>query len=117
MENKVSYKLKHVGMNCDNEQETGKIVEQLCFLFNLQPGPENETHAFVDGMFEVMKNRKRGKCGHIALQTSDVELAMKDLASKGISFQEDTIRRNEEGKIIFIYLAQDICGFSFHLTV
>lgn len=82
----------------------------------LETGNENDTHIFASGLFEVMKNSKRGKHGHIALQTPDVELAMADLARKGISFQEDTIRRNADGKIIFVYLKGDIGGFSFHLT-
>ena len=77
---------------------------------------EIEIFFSVSGLFEVMKNSKRGKHGHIALQTPDVELAMADLARKGISFQEDTIRRNADGKIIFVYLKEDIGGFSFHLT-
>ena len=41
---------------------------------------------------------------------------MADLAKKGITFQEDTIRRNENGKIKFIYLQGEWGGFSFHLT-
>lgn len=117
MGEKIEYKVKHVGINSDSDQETAKLVKQLCFLFGLEPGPESETHAFVDGIFEVMKNRKRGKCGHIALQTADVELAMKDLAAKGMTFKEDTIQRNKEGKITFIYLEQEIGGFAFHLTI
>lgn len=117
MEKKIEYKVKHVGINSDNDQEAAKLVQHLSFLFGLEPGPESDTHAFVDGIFEVMKNRRRGKCGHIALQTADVELAMKDLATKGITFKEDTIQRNKEGKITFIYLEQEIGGFAFHLTV
>ncbi|WP_075579210.1 VOC family protein [Acidaminococcus massiliensis] len=116
MTNKIPYKLKHVGINCENEKEAKQLVSLLCSLFDLETGNENDTHIFASGLFEVMKNSKRGKHGHIALQTPDVELAMADLARKGISFQEDTIRRNADGKIIFVYLKEDIGGFSFHLT-
>lgn len=117
MNNLVKYRLKHIGINCKNEKEARKMVTLLCSLFNMEPGPENESHIFVSNCFEVMKHDKIGKYGHIALQTDDVELAMKDLAAKGIHFQEDTIRRDREGKIIFIYLKEDIGGFSFHLTI
>lgn len=116
MAEKITYKLKHVGINCENEKEAKQLVSLLCSLFDLEPGNENDTHIFVDGMFEVMKDSTRGKCGHIALQTPDVELAMTDLARKGISFKEETIRRDAYGKVIFVYLDGDIGGFSFHLT-
>ena len=39
------------------------------------------------------------------------------LAAKGITFQEDTIKRNEEGKITFVYLQQQVAGFAFHLCL
>ena len=63
-----------------------------------------------------MKHDRRGAHGHVALQTDDVEAAMADLSAKGIGFQEDTIRRDEAGKIRFVYLEQQVAGFAFHLT-
>lgn len=116
MEKKIEYKVKHVGVNTDSPEEARKLVQQYSFLFGLEVQPEMENNIFAGDIIEVMKHRKRGACGHIALQTPDVEAAMEDLRSKGITFQEDTIRRDEEGKIKFIYLHGDIGGFSFHLT-
>lgn len=116
MAEKIKYTLKHVGINCADEKEAKKLVALLCSLFDLEPKNENDTHIFASDLFEVMKNSKRGEHGQIGLQTPDVELAMADLARKGISFQEDTIRRDAEGKVIFVYLDGDIGGFSFHLT-
>ena len=52
-----------------------------------------------------------------ALPSISSKLAEFDERNKGITFKENTIRRNEEGKITFIYLDGDIAGFSFHLTV
>ena len=78
----VTYRLKHVGINCENEAEAKKLVSLLCHLFNMETGHENDTHTFVSTAFEVMKHNQIGTHGHIALQTDDVEAAMKDLASK-----------------------------------
>ncbi len=117
MSKTITYKLKHIGINCENEGKAAELAKLLCFLFNMEPGPENDSHIFVSNTFEVMKHSKIGKHGHIALQTDDVEAAMEDLKEKGIRFNEKTIRRNAEGRIIFIYLADDIAGFSIHLTV
>lgn len=41
---------------------------------------------------------------------------MAELSQRGITFLEDTIRRDEQGKIRFIYLQQQIGGFAIHLT-
>ena len=95
----VTYRLKHVGINCENEAEAKKLVSLLCHLFNMETGHENDTHTFVSTAFEVMKHNQIGTHGHIALQTDDVEAAMKDLASKGITFKENTIRRMKKERL------------------
>ena len=110
------YRIKHVGINTGGNDEAMALADVLCRIFCQEPGENKDTGVFAGSLFEVMKHSKRGKHGHIALQTEDVEAAMADLASKGITFQEDTIRRDENGKIKFVYLQQDFGGFSFHLT-
>ena len=55
--------------------------------------------------------------GHVAMQTDDVEKAMAALREKGIGFDESSIRKNEEGRISFVYLKKEIAGFQFHLTL
>lgn len=113
----IEYKLKHIGINCENDQEAGLLLQQLCATFNLSKGNENDSHVFAGNLFEVMKNAERGKHGHIAVQTNDVEGAMQELAAKGFTFKEETVRKNADGKIIFVYLEQELGGFAFHLTV
>lgn len=113
----IEYKIKHVGINCENDKDAAKLLETLCVTFNLTKGNENDTHVFAGSIFEVMKNTDRGVHGHIAIQTADVELAMEDLKAKGYSFLENTIRKNTDGKIIFVYLKEQIGGFAYHLTV
>jgi len=41
---------------------------------------------------------------------------MADLAAKGITFQADSIKRDKEGKVSFVYLEQQVGGFAIHLT-
>ena len=108
---------EHVGINCENEAEAKKLVSLCAISSTWKPATKTIPIPLISTAFEVMKHNQIGTHGHIALQTDDVEAAMKDLASKGITFKENTIRRNEEGKITFIYLDGDIAGFSFHLTV
>lgn len=112
----IKYTLKHVGINTANAEEAEKLLKLACYLFNLQPGDDNDIRVFAPPLFEIMKGKGKGQNGHIGLATPDVEAAMKELSAKGIEFNEKTIRRNAEGKIIFIYFKEDIAGFAFHLT-
>ena len=116
MVNKIQYRVAHVGINTENNEAAQALADVLCGLFGQEKNNDTPNNVFVGSIFEVMKHTRRGVHGHIALQTDDVEAAMADLAAKGITFQEDTIRRNAEGKIRFIYLQQQFGGFSFHLT-
>lgn len=111
-----TFKIKHVGVNTLDDDSAQALAGQLSDLFSLPKGHESETHIFVGSLFEVMKHTKIGKNGHIALETENVEEAMQYLAGKGISFRENTIRRDTDGHIIFVYFEQEIGGFAIHLT-
>ena len=106
-----------MGINHDTAEEARTLVTELSWLFGLNAGKEGSLGTFVGTLFEVMKPGGKGTRGHIALQTEDVELAMSDLSEKGITFMESSIRRNAEGKIIFVYLEQEFSGFAIHLTL
>ncbi|MCI9158079.1 MAG: glyoxalase/bleomycin resistance/dioxygenase family protein [Lawsonibacter sp.] len=116
MSNEIRYTIKHVGINHRDEDEARSTAETLCALFGLEISQETPAALFAGEIFEVMKHDRRGAHGHVALQTDDVEAAMADLRAKGIGFQEDTIRRDEAGRIRFVYLEQQVAGFAFHLT-
>lgn len=111
-----TFKIKHVGINTPNADSAQTLAEQLCNLFALHSGHENEAHIFVGSLFEVMKHTEIGKNGHIALETEDVEAAMQFLAAKGITFRENTIRRDADGHVTFVYFEQEFGGFAIHLT-
>ena len=116
MDPKITYRIKHVGLNNQNAEQAESLLKQLMYYFDLTPEKDSPEKVFAGDIFEVMKHPNRGKIGHIALQTEDVEAAMADLAGKGITFREETIRRDEQGKINFVYLTQEFGGYAFHLT-
>ena len=111
------FRIKHIGIRTDSAKEAGETASLLAALFDLSGTRTTDTAVWAGDLFEVMNSDKRGARGHVAMQTDDVEAAMEVLRAKGIGFLEDTIRRNEEGKIIFVYLDKEIAGFMFHLTV
>ena len=116
MSQKIKYRVAHVGINTESAEEAKALTELLCGLFCQEPTGEGPNNIFAGDIIEVMKHSRRGKHGHVALQTEDVEAAMADLAEKGITFREETIRRDENGHIRFVYLVQEFGGFAFHLT-
>ena len=61
-----------------------------------------------------MKTQYLGKNGHIAIRTNRVDLAIKDLESKGYRFNMSTAKYNGE-KIKTVYLQDEIQGFAIHL--
>lgn len=120
MSSKPKYTLKHIGFNTPDDPAAQSLTDLLCLLFNVERARETPVSIFTDSMFEIMKYdapATRGVHGHIALQTDDVEAAMADLSSKGITFQESSIRRNGQGAVTFVYLEQQVGGFAVHLTL
>lgn len=119
MSQKPRYTLKHIGFNTPDDPSAQNLTNLLCHLFNVERTRETPVSVFTDSLFEIMKYNdpvKRGIHGHIALQTEDVEAAMADLSTKGITFQEDSIRRDSQGRVTFVYLEQQVGGFAIHLT-
>ena len=112
-----NFRIKHIGIRTDSAEEARETASLLAAHFDLSGSRENPAAVWAGDLFEVMKSDKRGPRGHVAMQTDDVEAAMEALRARGVGFLEDTIRRNEEGKIIFVYLDKEIAGFQFHLTV
>ena len=113
----MTYRIKHVGINNKTDRQARELADKLCEIFGLEQVSESAASIFAGDIFEVMKHSRRGTHGHLALQTEDVEAAMAELAQKGITFYEDTIRRDKDGKIIFVYLQREFGGFSIHLTI
>lgn len=111
------FRIKHIGIRTDSAEEAERTAALLAALFDLPGTRTAPTAVWAGDLFEVMKSDKRGPRGHVAMQTDDVEGAMEALRAKGIGFLEDTIKRNDEGKVTFVYLDTEIAGFQFHLTV
>ena len=111
------FRIKHSGIRTDSAEEAASTAALLAALFDLSGTRKAPTAVWAGDLFEVMNSDKRGARGHVAMQTDDVEGAMEALRAKGIGFLEDTIKRNEEGKVTFVYLDTEIAGFQFHLTV
>ena len=50
-----------------------------------------------------------------ALATADLPAARRYLEEKGFAFDEDSVKRFPDGRILVIYAKQQIGGFAIHL--
>jgi len=110
----LGFKVKHIGLNMQNEAEALKTANLLFDLFGFEKS-EKPLSFFSSPEIEVMKQKGAGKLGHIAIGTTDIEEARKYLASKGVEFDESSAAYSDDGKLKLIYLKNDIAGFAFHL--
>ena len=114
VKNMLGLELRHIGINSDNEEEAARTAKTLCALFGLEYKPGNSS-IFAGKEFEIMKSKGRGKCGHIAIATWDVDRAIYHLSRNGASFDESTRSRDDKGTKV-IYLEGEFGGFAIHLV-
>lgn len=111
------FEIVHIGVNCRDAAEAEACADQFETLFCLpvNPAKESADARFTGTQIEWMKAPGRGRCGHIALATADLPAARAYLEEKGFLFDEDSIKRMPDGRILVIYARQEIGGFAIHL--
>lgn len=117
MEYQPDFTIAHVGVNCGNETAAVGCAERFETLFRLpvNPGKESEDARFTGTQIEWMKKPGRGTHGHIALATADLPAARAYLEGKGFLFDETSVKRTPDGRILVIYAKEEIGGFAIHL--
>ena len=111
----LGFTIMHVGINCENQSSASETASQIASVFGLEKRDATAS-SFAGNIVEVMNTMYLGKNGHIAIGCNDVDRACSYLASKGISFAEDTRKIDDAGKTKFIYLKEEMGGFAFHLV-
>ncbi|ASE35519.1 hypothetical protein OWI79_02390 [Mammaliicoccus sciuri] len=108
------FELEHIGINTDNQSEALELANTLSEIFNLHPrhGQKSE---FAGKYFECMKSPYLGRNGHIAMRTSNLEEAVKELKEKGIKFNTDTAAYDDHERLKNIYIDQEFGGFAIHI--
>ena len=111
----LNFRIKHVGINSKDEAEAKKTATLLCSIFDFDYN-DTELSVFTGTAVEVMKFMGRGSLGHVAIGADNVDRAEYYLRQRGFSFDESTRRVDAAGRTTFLYLADEIGGFAFHLT-
>ena len=111
----LGFDLRHIGINCSSKEEAGEVAGKFndYFGFGLTEGPASY---FAGSQIETMNAKGRGRCGHIAIETYNIERAMNYLSTvKGVKFDESSIMWDGD-RIKLIYLEGDFGGFEVHLS-
>lgn len=111
----LGFTLKHVGVNCANEDEAMKAAKLFEMAFGMETAVGNSSVFSGKKELELMKAPGRGKNGHLAIGTNTIERAVAHLKDRGFAFDESS-RVVKNGKTIAIYMQDEIAGFAVHLV-
>lgn len=111
----LDFQLAHVGVNCADASLALATANLLQNVFGWQTKQGNSS-VFASDKVECMSGGGRGTLGHIAVSTPNVKRAMAQLANNGVQFDEQSIKQDKNGKIVVVYLQQEIAGFAIHLV-
>ena len=111
------FEVLHVGVNCADANQATGCATRFAELFSLPVNPEKESPdaSFTGTVIEWVKKPGRGTHGHISVGTSDLPAARTYLEEKGFHFDEESIKRFPDGRILVIYAREEIGGFAIHL--
>lgn len=112
---KPVFTLAHVGINTENEEKAKEVAALLCSIFDFD-NKETEISVFAGTGVEVMKYKGFGTYGHIGFGTESVEEAVKYLEAKGIKFNYESAKYDEDKKLKLIYVEQEIGKFAIHIV-
>ena len=110
----LGFELRHVGLNTADAETSMAEAKKLAALMGW-PIKEGNSSNFVGTAFEINKYQGRGAHGHLAIGTNSVKRAKWHLEQRGYKFiEESAVIKN--GKLIAIYLEDEIAGFAVHLV-
>ena len=110
------FELKHVGINCESDEQAVSAMNTICGLFGFTPDNTHKGAAWAGKLFEIMRTPGRGTKGHIAISTNFVDRAAAYLERMGIELDESSKTYGKDGKLSVVYLKNEIAGFAFHLV-
>ncbi|QQO07461.1 bifunctional 4-hydroxy-2-oxoglutarate aldolase/2-dehydro-3-deoxy-phosphogluconate aldolase [Breznakiella homolactica] len=110
----LGFHIAHVGINAENEAEALRAAGLFEALFGFAAKPGNSS-VFAGEGIEIMKTPYLGKNGHIAVGTNNITMAMGCLERMGCRFNTESLKKDAGGRLIAVYLADEIAGFAVHL--
>ncbi len=111
----LGFELRHIGINCADEDEAARVAKAFSSLLGLEYKPGNSS-IFCGTAVECMKTPGLGEKGHIAIGTNSVDRAIYHMEQRGFVFDESTRKTDAKGRTKAIYFKDSIGGFAIHLV-
>lgn len=115
VEQMLGFTIAHIGINCNGADDARAVSGSFASLFGFE-AKEGNSSIFAGTGVEVMKSNGLGAKGHIAVRTNYLNRAIAYLERQGVRFNADSAKFNAKGKMVAIYLEQEIGGFAVHLV-
>lgn len=111
----LGFELAHVGINNENGEVALAGAEKMSETFRL-PTKVGNSSIFSGTAVEFMKTMFYGTKGHIGFKTNSMARALEYFEANGIEVIEESIRRDDSGKLVSAYLKDEIGGFAVHVV-
>jgi 2-dehydro-3-deoxyphosphogluconate aldolase/(4S)-4-hydroxy-2-oxoglutarate aldolase len=111
----LGFEIAHVGINAKDEKEAESVASRFVSVFGFTKEAANSSF-FAGSGVEVMKSPYLGESGHIAIRTNYIDRAISYLEGVGVEFIEESRKYDDKGRLISIYLKEEMGGFAVHLV-
>ena len=113
--NLLGFRFAHMGINSGKEEAAAQAAKFFGTLFNFNIKDGNSS-VFAGEGIEFVKTSSPGANGHIAVGTNSLSRAIAYLERNGIALDHSGVRKDASGKMVAIYLKEEILGFAVHLV-
>jgi len=110
----LGFEIAHVGINMNEETSADSLASAFEKMFGFKK-KSGSSSIFVGTGLEIMKTPYLGTNGHIAIKTNYIARAMYHLEMRGFSFNADSAKYDDTGKLKAIYMKDEYGKFALHL--
>lgn len=111
----LGFELAHVGVNCQCGEEAEENAKTVSNIFRLTT-KVGQSSVFSGTAVEFMKTPYYGTNGHIGFKTNSVARALAYFKKNHFEVIEESVRKDEAGKLVSAYLKNEIGGFALHVV-
>ncbi|MDD4679670.1 MAG: bifunctional 4-hydroxy-2-oxoglutarate aldolase/2-dehydro-3-deoxy-phosphogluconate aldolase [Clostridia bacterium] len=112
----LGFELAHVGINHNDRSEALTNAAAMDRVFPLGVKVGSEKSSFLGTAVEFMHLPSYDSNGHIGFWTNSCERSRAYFEKQGLAIREDSIVRDEKGRMKYFYLADKIGGFELHVV-
>ncbi|MBG0786522.1 MAG: bifunctional 4-hydroxy-2-oxoglutarate aldolase/2-dehydro-3-deoxy-phosphogluconate aldolase [Anaerolineaceae bacterium] len=109
----LGFELAHIGINGADGDQSFNLVNRLNQAFNF-PIKQGNSSDMAGSWIEVTHQPYLGEHGHIAIRTNNLDRAIHYLGKRGFKVNESSAKY-KNGRMIAIYLEEEMGGFAYHL--